>query len=306
MDIKKIVLGAFLALPISIIAQNKIETVSGFNGMTRDVHNSVSLPYALEVAYDKTVHIIFPSPVSYVDLGSSIIMAGKAPETENVLRVKASVDGFDNETNLGVICKDGSFYSFNVRFSSEPKKLNIEMADMFAGASSNLPANKSDIYFTELGDSSPVLVHLIMKTIYSNDNRFIKHIGTRMYGLEYTVSGIYTYNNMLYINTRLKNRNDIPYNVDFVKFKIIDKEKSKRTAMQEIEIKPIRAYNNQPIIDSDKTENTIWAFDLFTLDNDKLLEITMYEKKGSRTLTFTLDSDALLMAKKINNLKLNF
>lgn len=304
--IKKILLFVMVALPVCITAQNRDDVASGFNGMTRTVPNSVSLPYALEVAYDKTVHIIFPSPVSYVDLGSTVIMAGKAPQTENVLRVKASIDGFDNETNLGVICKDGAFYSFNVKFSKEPKKLNIEMSDMFAGANSNLPVNKSDIYFSELGDSSPVLVQLIMKTIYGNDNRFIKHIGTRMYGLEYTLCGIYTYNNMLYLDTRVKNRNDIPYNVDFVKFKIIDKEKSKRTAMQENVITPLRSYNNLGVIESQKTENTVWAFDLFTLHQDKLLEVTMYEKKGGRILSFTVDSEALLMAKKINNLKLSF
>ncbi|MFG5857370.1 DUF4138 domain-containing protein, partial [Dysgonomonas sp. Shenzhen-Wh21] len=41
-------------------------------------------PYGLEVTFDKTVHIIFPASIKYVDLGSSNIIAGKAGPSENV------------------------------------------------------------------------------------------------------------------------------------------------------------------------------------------------------------------------------
>jgi hypothetical protein len=40
-------------------------------------------PYGIEVSFKKTVHVIFPSPVRYVDLGSADIIAGKANGSEN-------------------------------------------------------------------------------------------------------------------------------------------------------------------------------------------------------------------------------
>lgn len=43
----------------------------------------------LEVTFDKTTHLIFPAPIRYVDLGSQNIIAGKAEDAENVLRIKA-------------------------------------------------------------------------------------------------------------------------------------------------------------------------------------------------------------------------
>lgn len=46
-------------------------------------------PYGVQVTFAKTVHIIFPSAVKYVDLGSNWIIAGKADGAENVIRVKA-------------------------------------------------------------------------------------------------------------------------------------------------------------------------------------------------------------------------
>lgn len=57
-------------------------------------------PYKMEVTYDKTSHLIFPTAIRYVDLGSEYLIAGKAEDAENVLRVKASVRDFEAETNF--------------------------------------------------------------------------------------------------------------------------------------------------------------------------------------------------------------
>ena len=49
----------------------------------------------------------------------------------------------------------------------------------------------ADIYFKELGNESPVLVKLIMKTIYQNDKREFKHIGAKQFDNEYGGEGSY-------------------------------------------------------------------------------------------------------------------
>lgn len=64
-------------------------------------------PYALEVTFNKTTHVIFPSAIRYVDLGSADLLAAKADGTENVLRVKAALRDFSRESNLSVITEDG-------------------------------------------------------------------------------------------------------------------------------------------------------------------------------------------------------
>lgn len=85
-----------------------------FNGLTRPVtFDRMIPPYALEVTFNKTVHIIFPATIKYVDLGSADILAGKADGSENVLRVKAALRDFSRETNLAVITDDGSYYTFS-------------------------------------------------------------------------------------------------------------------------------------------------------------------------------------------------
>lgn len=67
-------------------------------------------PYQMEVTYTKTSHLIFPAAIRYVDLGSEYLIAGKAEDAENVLRIKATVRDFEEETNFSVITEDGRFY----------------------------------------------------------------------------------------------------------------------------------------------------------------------------------------------------
>ena len=56
-----------------------------YEGLSRKIGFSQMIPpHGLEITYDKTVHIIFPSPVRYVDLGSPNLIAGKADGAETV------------------------------------------------------------------------------------------------------------------------------------------------------------------------------------------------------------------------------
>ena len=49
-----------------------------FEGLSRKIGFSQMIPpHGLEITYDKTVHIIFPSAVRYVDLGSPNLIAGE-------------------------------------------------------------------------------------------------------------------------------------------------------------------------------------------------------------------------------------
>ena len=85
-----------------------------YHGLTKKLtFDRMVPPHGLEVTYDKTVHVIFPAEVCYVDLGSPNLIAGKADGAENVIRVKATVRNFPNETNMSVITEDGSFYTFS-------------------------------------------------------------------------------------------------------------------------------------------------------------------------------------------------
>ena len=278
-----------------------------YQGMSRSIPNErVVLPYGLEVTFEKTVHLIFPAAIRYVDLGSQNIIAGKADDAENVLRVKAAVREFETETNMSVICEDGSFYAFNVKYADEPKKLSMEMKDFLAPTEGRLPSNRADIYFKELGSESPILVKLIMKSIYQNDKRIIKHVGAKQFGMRFLLRGLYAHNGLLYFHVRMDNESNMPYAVDFITFKVVDKKVAKHTAIQERILQPLRAFHQVMWIGAGRSERIVFALEQFTLSEDKQLEVTLYERNGSRTLTFYVEPEDLLLTKKIDNLKLKW
>lgn len=262
-------------------------------------------PYGLEVTFEKTVHIIFPAPIRYVDLGSSNIIAGKAGSSENILRVKAAVRQFESETNMAVITEEGSYYTFNIKYADEPEKLNIEMKDfMHDGIATNRPNNSMEIYLKELGSESPRLVYLINRAIYNSDKRLVKHIGSKRFGVQYLLKGMYSHNNQLYLHTSIKNSSNVAFDIDFIRMKIVDRKVAKQTAIQETVIYPLRAYNFISSVGGNSTERTVFTIDKVTIPNDKQLVIELFEKNGGRNQSFVIENEDLLRAEEINELKI--
>lgn len=276
-----------------------------FNGLTRPLtFDRMIPPYALEVTFNKTTHVIFPAAIRYVDLGSADLLAAKADGTENVLRVKAALRDFSRESNLSVITEDGAYYTFNVKYADEPQKLSVEMTDfLHDGEAVNRPNNALEIYMKELGSESPMLVRLIMKSIYKNDRREIKHIGCKRFGIQYLLKGIYSHNGLLYFHLQLKNSTNVPFDVDHLTFKIVDKKVAKRTAIQEQVIWPLRAHNNVQVIPGKSSERMVFTLPKFTIPDDKHLVVELYEKSGGRHQSFTIENADLVRARVIDELK---
>ena len=305
---------AFMAGAFAVSAQektngNSVKTMPGtgdyFQGLTRPLtFDKMIAPYALEVTFDKTVHIIFPAAIRYVDLGSADLLAAKADGTENVLRVKAAQRNFSRESNLSVITEDGSYYSFNVKYADEPVKLSVEMNDFIYSQGTGISrGNTTNIYLEELGGESPLFVNRIMQSIYKNNRREIKHIDCKRFGIQYILKGIYSHNNLLYFHIQLKNSSNVPFNVDYISFRIVDKKVAKRTATQEQSIAPLRAYNQLTVINGRKTERTVFTLPRFTLPEGKQLLVELNEKDGGRHQSFTLGNDDLVRAIGISKLK---
>ena len=288
-------------------AQTCDNTGDLFEGYTKKItYDRMIPPHGLEVTFDKTCHVIFPAAIAYVDLGSANIIAGKADGAENVIRVKAAKRGFKGETNMSVITEDGAYYSFNVKYAREPRILNVEMADFIHdGDAVNRPNNSMNIYLKELGSESPVLVRLVMKSIWKENKRRVKHIGSKSFGIQFLLKGIYTHNGLLYFHTEIKNTSNVPFDVDYIIWKIVDKKVAKRTAIQEQVIQPLRTQNFVMNIDGNSNERTVWTMDKFTMPDDKCLVVELAEKNGGRHQSFVIENTDLVRARVISELKVS-
>lgn len=267
--------------------------------------NALSLgkiePYQMEVTYDKTSHLIFPTAIRYVDLGSEYLIAAKAENAENVLRIKASVKEFEPETNFSVITNDGHFYSFNVQYNSCPQTLSYNLQTMQKTVDK---ASGNDVLFEELGNNSPSLAGLLLETIYKKDKRIVKHIGAKSFGIQFILKGIYIHNGKYYFHTELANRTNVPFQIDFMSFKIVDKKLAKRTVVQERPMIPLRTYKPLDEIGANATDQNVFLLDQFTISDDKVLLIEIFEKNGGRHQTLQVENSDLIKANILKDMHL--
>lgn len=245
--------------------------------------------YNLQVTFNQTVHILFPAPIKYVDLGSLDLIAQKVEASENVLKIKAAIENFA-ETNMTVICSDGTFYSFKVTYTKTLTKLNITITN--------------EIFTTNLGNVSTRQVEMIMKSIYQQNRFDIKYLGSKLFSVQMLVKSIYVHEDLYFIHIYIKNTSNIALNIDFVRFRVSDKKLVKRTAMQEIYIEPITTFNEQTRVNAHSSIRMVYVLPKFTIINDKILVIEMYEKDGARNQFIQIENQDFENAKTIENLKL--
>src|ERR1700743_3117645 len=97
-------MGFILLMGATAFAQDRTKT------------SEVIQPQLLAVTFAKTTNLIFPYAIKSVDKGSKDLLVQVAKGVENIIQVKAAVQGFE-ETNLTVITADGKLYSYVVDYT---------------------------------------------------------------------------------------------------------------------------------------------------------------------------------------------
>ena len=262
-------------------------------------------PRTIEVGFTKTVHILFPAPVTYIDIGSMAIIAGKADGAENVVRVKAAVRDFAEETNLTVITEDGGFYTFDARYAENPATSTIEIAaaespaTQPASTSEPARADEGRVLLREVGRERPATVKRVLSDIYRQNRVDVKGIHTRKYGVEVEVRGIYVHNDVIYLHVQIANNTNISFEVDYRRFVVADRKAAKRTAQQQRIIEPLRVCNDPLIVRGHQRQRIVFALPKLTLEEDKILLLEIAEKDGARHQCLEISSKELLGAKAL-------
>ena len=266
-------------------------------------------PQHIEAGFTKTVHILFPSPVTYIDIGSMDIIAGKADGAENVVRVKAAVRNFAAETNLTVITEDGGFFTFDVYYAENPavSTLNLTVQEpqpesMKKPAAAGYPqptapASEGRVLLREVGREKPATVKRMLSDIYRQNRTDVKGIRAKKYGIEVEVLGIYVFNDVIYMHTCISNDTNISFEVDARRFIVADRKLAKRTAQQQTPLEILRVCNDPAVVRGHQRQRTVFALPKLTISDDKVLLLEIIEKNGARHQTVEIPAEELLEAK---------
>ena len=242
--------------------------------------------HEIEIAFHKTSSLIFPAVIKSVDRGSRDLIAQKAKEVENVLQLKAGRENFP-ETNLTVITADGMLHQFTVNYAKNPETLSMRVM-----ANTDLTNQESIIFQSDLTESN--LERYAQDIIEREDSRSITK--QKEYKITLALNGIYICDNTMFFHFRMSNHSNINYDVDFLRLFIEDKQKMKRTASQELDIRPMYTYGNDKLIPANSEHDVVYALNKFTIPDAKNLMIEMFEQNGGRHLTLSVKNKQIVNA----------
>ncbi len=248
---------------------------------------------SLGITTNKTTFLLFPFHILHVDRGTQDILIEQVNPSKNVLLVKAAIPGFQ-PTNLTIITEDGAVYAFDVHFDSLP-----------ANTVFRFPMISLNPTYNSIGRQ----MHLQDLDFYSkmilSKRRTIGGIKDNKWDMQARVKGIFIKDEVIFYQLRLKNFSNIDFTPDFIRFYIRDKKKSKRTASQEVELKPIYTYGNVNLVKANSEKNMAFAFDKFTIPDAKYLFIQIMEKNGGRNLMLKVKNNKIIKAEILPDLNGN-
>ncbi|MGC4102305.1 conjugative transposon protein TraN [Ferruginibacter sp.] len=232
----------------------------------------------VQVSTDKTTTLVFPFAIRHADRGTKDILIQPVKDADNILLVKAASKEF-SYTNLSVVTVDGSVYSFPVEYAPEPSLWIYQVP----------PQQKTAVSTYANGIADNPLT--------------IRGIRDQSWKMDAAVSGIYIKDNTLYYQLALHNHSSIDYDIEFLRFYIWDKKKSKRTAAQENELLPLYISGNTTQVKANTKSCIVIALEKFTIPDAKYLAIEINEKNGGRHLLLKVHNNKIVKAILLPDLK---
>ena len=233
---------------------------------------------SLCISTDKTTSLVFPFAIRHVDRGTESVLVQPIKEVPTILLLKAASKDFP-ETNLSVITDDGSIYSFVVCYEKKPAVWVY-----------HLPINKNATLATY---ANAIL----------DNSQTIRGIKDKKWEMLAQIKGIYIRGDVIYYQLQLVNQSPVDYDIDLLRFYISDKKKSKRTAMQENELKPLYVAGNMTQVKANSNSVIVVALDKFTIPDAKYLAVQVMEKNGGRNLFMKISNSKIMQAIPLPDLK---
>ena len=253
----------------------------------QDMQMYAAQPFLLELPTSKTTHLVFPYDIVSVDKGSRDILAQKAKGTGNILRVKAGKADF-HSTSLTVITSDGKLYSFTVDYAAEPLQLNIEFLET---------SSSPDAALEDFQPNQAVISQLADKVL--GKRKYVHRIKDKNFKSAIALHGIYTSQDVIFFQLEMTNQSSISYGISNFRFFIRDKKRAKRTAAQEVEIRPVYVKGDTAVIAAESKHTFIYGLPKFTIPDKKYLSIEVMEKNGVRHLRLDISNKTLVRARPV-------
>jgi len=131
------------------------------------------------------------------------------------------------------------------------------------------------------------------------DRRRIYYLINRRVRMNFQVKGIYTHQGLLFFRLAISNHSHLDYDVDSIRFFMLDKGNNTKKYLPPTHLSPVFAYGNTSLIHGKGQGESVIVLPQFTLPSDKYLIIEITEKQGGRKLELLVSNFTLLRSRPI-------
>lgn len=244
----------------------------------------------IKVNEEVSSHITIGEPIEYVDISTGKIV-GDLP-IKNILRIKPIE--FDNDSTK---FKEGDVLAL-VTIVGERYKIQFNCVYT---ENRNLATSNVDVKTDEMASYVNVNVDMpaaemrkLSWHIWNSGHKYFD-VSREAYKIRITLNNIYTFRGFFFIDVSIKNKTNIEYDVDQIRFKIEDKKITKATNFQQIEVEPVLSINEGEKFT--KEYRNIFVFEKFSFPDEKVFTVEVAEKQISgRTVILRIDYADILNA----------
>jgi hypothetical protein len=231
----------------------------------------------------KNVALFFPEPIRQGITGSENFVFTYNREKEQYFGLLQAQPG--KESNLLVINRNGSIFSYIVRYKAQLSKLNY-----FVPLSNSIGNEKPKV-------EDSIQIENSEKSIDNNTyyyQKFCSYLLDRKQHFGYftkrnnrvilSIENIVFDKEELYFVIQIRNNSTLDYDLNFLNLSIETRQKGKKKSLQRLYQEPIFKHHLPSKIVVGETARFIYVMSKFSLSNDRRVILELNEKAGERNI----------------------
>lgn len=231
----------------------------------------------------KNVALFFPDPIRQGITGSENFVFTYNRENEQYFGLLQAKPG--KESNLLVINRNGSIFSYIVKYKAKLSKLNY-FIPISNSIGNEKPEVKDSIYVETVEksvDYGTYYYERFCRYLLDRKQR-IGRIKNETEGIVLSVENIVFDKEELYFVIQIENTSTLDYDLNFLNLSIETRQKGKRKSLQRLYQEPIFKQNLPSKITENETVKFVYILSKFSLSNDRRVILELNEKDGERNI----------------------
>ena len=231
----------------------------------------------------KNVALFFPEPIRQGITGSDNFVFTYNREKEQYFGLLQAKPG--KESNLLVVNRNGSIFSYIVRYKSQLSKLNY-FVPKASSIGNEKPIANDTTKVSNIKDSvdNRTFYYTKFSSYLLERKQRIGTIQKRNDGIVLSIENIVFDKDELYFVIQIENKSTLDYDLNFLNLSIETRQKGKRKSLQKLILEPIYKYNLPSRITEGKVIRLVYIVPKFSISNDRSLVVELNEKNGERDL----------------------